>query len=103
MVGMSGTKEPLTSPQDRPQPQILKKEIKNMEIVKRKIEIVFNEEEKQTIEKVIDLLTQIEGQADEVINTLHENYEDYSIYYRKDNPLMVAIDYLGSLINYGED
>ena len=31
MVGMSGTKEPLTSPQDQPQPHKIKKEIKNYE------------------------------------------------------------------------
>lgn len=31
MVGMSGTKEPLTSPQDRPKPQILKKGNKKYE------------------------------------------------------------------------
>ena len=41
MVGMSGTKEPLTSPQDRPKPQILKKEIK---IMKKTIKVyLYNE------------------------------------------------------------
>lgn len=72
-----------------------------MEIVKRKIEIVFNEEEKQAIEKVINILGQIEGQSDEVIDALHQNYEDYNIYGYIDNPLIVAIDYLGCLIRKG--
>lgn len=74
-----------------------------MEIVRKKIEIVFNEEEKQVIEKVINILEQIEMQPDEVINALHEQYEDYCFCRGIENPLISTIDYLGSLINYGEE
>lgn len=74
-----------------------------MEIVKRKVEVVFNEEEKQAIEKVIDILAQIERQEDEIIDQIEKQFEEYHYPSEANRPKDIAIDYLGSLINYGED
>lgn len=73
-----------------------------MEIVKRKIDFVFSEEEKQAIEKVIDILAEIEGQDDETVEQIEKQFEEYRYPSKAQHPTAIAIDYLGSLINYGE-
>ena len=73
-----------------------------MEIVRKKIDIIFNEEEKQALKKVINILEQIEIQPEEVMNDLREQYEDYKIY-DSDDSLIIAIDYLSYLMNYCKD
>ena len=74
-----------------------------MEIVKRKIEVIFNEEEKQALEKVIGILLRIESQEDEIVEQIEEQFEEYRYPSQADNPTAIAVDYLGSLIKYGED
>jgi len=71
-----------------------------MEIVKRKIDIVFNKEEKQAIKKVIDILIEIEEQSDEVIDEVEKQFEEYRYPTQANRPKDIAIDYLGSLIKF---
>lgn len=74
-----------------------------MEIVKRKVDIIFNEEEKQALEKVIGILLRIESQEDEIVEQIEEQFKEYRYPSQADNPTAIAVDYLGSLIKYGED
>lgn len=74
-----------------------------MEIIKKKVTLKFSKEEMDTIEKVIDILAQIEGQEDEIIDQLENQFDEYRHPCNADNPTAIAIDYLGSLINYGEE
>lgn len=71
-----------------------------MEIVRRKIEIVFNEEEKQAIKKVINILVDIEEQSDEIIDEVEKQFEEYRYPSEANRPKDIAIDYLGSLIKF---
>ena len=71
-----------------------------MEIVKRKIDIIFNEEEKQAIRKVMDILFEIEVQEDEIIDEIENQFEEYRYPSQANRPKDIAIDYLGSLIKY---
>lgn len=74
-----------------------------MEIIRRKVDIVFNEEEEQAIKKVIDILIEIEGQEDEIIDQIEKQFEEYRYPSEANRPKDIAIDYLGSLIKFGED
>ena len=78
----------------------LKWRFKNMEIVRRKIEVVFNEEEKQAIKKVINILVDIEEQSDEIIDEIEKQFEEYRYPSEANRPKDIAIDYLGSLIKF---
>lgn len=71
-----------------------------MEIVRRKIEVVFNEEEKQAIKKVINILVDIEEQSDEIIDEIEKQFEEYRYPSEANRPKDIAIDYLGSLIKF---
>lgn len=71
-----------------------------MKIVKRKVDIVFNEEEKQAIEKVIGILLRIESQEGEIVKQIEEQFEEYRYPSEADNPTAIAVDYVASLINY---
>ena len=71
-----------------------------MEIVRRKVDIVFKEEEKQAIKKVIEILLEIEYQEDEIIDEIEKQFEEYRYPSQADRPKDIAIDYLGSLIKF---
>lgn len=71
-----------------------------MEIVRRKIDIIFNKEEKQAIKRVIDILLEIEEQSDEVIDEVEKQFEEYRYPSQANRPKDIAIDYLGSLIKF---
>lgn len=71
-----------------------------MEIVRRKVDVVFNQEEIQTIRKVIDILLEIEEQEDEIIDEIEKQFEEYRYPSQANRPKDIAIDYLGSLIKF---
>lgn len=71
-----------------------------MEIVRRKIDIVLNKEEKQAVKKVIDILLEIEEQSDEIIDEVEKQFEEYRYPSQANRPKDIAIDYLGSLIKF---
>ena len=71
-----------------------------MEIVRRKVDVVFNQEETQTIKKVIDILLEIEEQEDEIIDEIEKQFEEYRYPSQANRPKDIAIDYLGSLIKF---
>lgn len=74
-----------------------------MEIVKRKIDIVFDKEEIQAIEKVIDILAEIEWQNAETVEQIEKQFEEYRYPSTSKSPTVIAIDYLASLIKFGEE
>ena len=74
-----------------------------MEIVRRKIDIILNEEERQAVEKVKNILAQIELQDNETVEQIEKQFKEYRYPSKADNPTAIAIDYLGSLIKHEED
>ena len=63
-----------------------------MEIEKRKIKVILNEEEKKAIQKVVDLLVDLET------NYSQEEYERYLDYVPHTQALPTAVDFLDVIL-----
>ena len=68
-----------------------------MEIVKRKIDIILNEEEKAVLKRAQEILREIEDQGDDFIELVEEKYTDF-IFIGSDYALQIAIDCIGAVM-----
>ena len=70
-----------------------------MEIEKRKIKVILNEEEKKAIQKVVDLLVDLEtNYSQEELQPLQEEYERYLDYVPHTQALPTAVDFLDVIL-----
>lgn len=71
-----------------------------MEIEKRKIKVILNEEEKKAIKKVVDLLVDLEtNYSQEELQPLQEEYEKYLDYVPHAQALPTTIDFLDVILS----
>ena len=68
-----------------------------MEIVRRKIDIVLNEEEKAVLKRAQEILREIEDQGDDFIELVEEKYTDF-VFIGSDYVLQIAIDCIGAIM-----
>lgn len=71
-----------------------------MKIEKRKIKVVLSEEERQAIQKVVDLLVSLETEySQEELQPLQEEYERYLDYVPHAQALPTTIDFLDVILD----
>lgn len=70
-----------------------------MKIEKRKIKVILNEEEKKVIQKVVDLLVDLEtNYSQEELQPLQEEYERYLDYVPHQQALPTTVDFLDMIL-----
>ena len=70
--------------------------------IRRKVDIEFTEKELEILQSAQEILMEIEGQDDDVIERANEMFDTYRDNVPTRNPLIIAIDYLGAMIHNRE-
>ena len=74
-----------------------------MEIEKRQIKVILNEEEKKVIQKVVDLLVDLEfSHSQEELQPLQEEYERCLDYVPHQQALPTTVDFLGMILSVAD-
>ena len=71
--------------------------------IRRTVNIEFTKEELKTLKQAQEILMEIEGQDEDVIESANVMFDTYRDNIPTRNPLIIAIDYLGAMIHNGED
>ena len=66
--------------------------------IRRKVNIEFTEEELKILQSAQEILMEIEGQDEDVIESANVMFDTYRDNVPTRNPLIIAIDYLGAMI-----
>lgn len=71
--------------------------------IRLNVAIKFTKEELKTLKQAQEILMEIEGQDEDVIESANVMFDTYRDNIPTRNPLIIAIDYLGAMIHSEED